>query len=159
MVDVVSKDVRSRMMSRIRSKNTKPELLVRSGLHRLGYRYRLHDPLLPGKPDLVFRGRKAALFVNGCFWHGHDCSLFKWPTTRPDFWEKKIGRNRERDHTVTQKLIERCWRVGVVWECSLKGARRRTVDEVIGKCVDWLASNQILMQVRELGDANYDPSC
>ena len=94
MNDVVDSATRSRMMSGIKGKNTKPELMVRSGLHRLGYRFRLHRKDLPGKPDLVFAKHRAVIFVHGCFWHYHDCHLFKMPSTRREFWETKIGRNR-----------------------------------------------------------------
>ncbi len=90
MPDVVSRAKRGEMMSGIRGKNTKPELVIRSALHRAGYRFRLHTRSLPGKPDLVLPKYRAAIFVNGCFWHGHDCHLFKWPGTRKDFWRAKI---------------------------------------------------------------------
>jgi DNA mismatch endonuclease (patch repair protein) len=86
MTDVVSPEVRSRMMASIRGFDTMPELFLRKGLHKLGYRFRLHDRRLPGRPDLVFKSRTAVLFAHGCFWHGHDCSLFRWPKNRADFW-------------------------------------------------------------------------
>ena len=93
MADVVDRKTRSRMMSGIRGKNTRPELLIRKGLHARGFRFRLHDKRLPGKPDLVLPKYSAVIFVHGCFWHGHDCHLFKWPQSRREFWRKKITRN------------------------------------------------------------------
>src|SRR3546814_10547828 len=102
MADVVSIDVRSRMMSGIRSTNTKPEMILRRGLHAAGFRFRLHDRRLPGKPDLVFPRYSAVLFAHGCFWHGHNCHLFRLPATRTDFWAAKIDRNRQvrsEEHT------------------------------------------------------------
>jgi DNA mismatch endonuclease (patch repair protein) len=141
MADVVSPEVRSRMMSGIRGKNTKPELLVRQGLHAEGFRYRIHDARLPGKPDLVFPKYRAAVFVHGCFWHGHDCHLFRLPTTRPEFWEAKIRGNVERDHRAVEGLRESGWRVGTVWECALKGRTRRPPGEITGLLAKWLRSD------------------
>ena len=100
LTDIVDEQTRSRMMAGIRSRNTRPELIVRKGLHARGFRYRLHARGLVGRPDMVFRKYGAVIFVHGCFWHGHDCSLFRLPGTRSDFWQKKIGRNRERDSEV-----------------------------------------------------------
>lgn len=138
MNDVVDSATRSRMMSGIKGKNTKPELMIRSGLHRLGYRFRLHRKDLPGKPDLVFAKYRAAIFVHGCFWHYHDCHLFKMPSTRPDFWEAKIGRNRERDRDVRAALREHGWRSLVIWECALKGKTRLESGEVVSRTSAWL---------------------
>ena len=97
MVDIVDKATRSRMMSGIRGKDTKPEVLIRKALHGRGLRYRLHASDLPGKPDLVFPRYGAALFIHGCFWHGHDCKYFKLPATRTEFWGGEINDNRDRD--------------------------------------------------------------
>lgn len=138
MVDIVSKDVRSKMMSGIRSKNTKPELILRKNLHRKGFRYRLHEKSLPGKPDLVFPKHNAVIFVNGCFWHGHDCHLFKWPRTRADFWKQKIGGNVDRDHRQQIKLEQSGWRICVVWECAIKGKLRLPIDLLVLNCSNWL---------------------
>jgi DNA mismatch endonuclease, patch repair protein len=147
MVDVVSSQRRSQMMSGIRSKNTRPELFLRSGLHRRGLRFRLHNRSLPGAPDMVFPKRDAVLFAHGCFWHGHDCHLFKWPSTRPDFWKAKIESNRLRDEAALNALLEAGWRVGVVWECALKGKYRRQSEDVLQKCEDWLRSRGITMEI------------
>lgn len=138
MADVVSPQVRSRMMAGIRGTNTKPELELRSGLHRLGFRFRLHDSKLPGKPDLVFPRYRAVLLAHGCFWHGHDCHLFKWPSTREEFWRQKIERNRVVDARNEAALAEARWRIGTVWECSLKGKKRRALPEVLGCLEAWL---------------------
>jgi DNA mismatch endonuclease, patch repair protein len=108
------------MMSGIRGKDTKPEMIVRRGLHRLGFRFRLHDKSLPGKPDLVFPKYKTVVFVHGCFWHRHDCKYFKWPKTRPNFWRDKILGNVERDQQHIRELEATGWQVLVVWECETR---------------------------------------
>lgn len=148
MADIVSAAVRSRMMSGIRSINTKPEMVVRQGLHRRGFRFRLHDRRLPGSPDMVFPRYRATLFVHGCFWHGHDCHLFKWPSTRTEFWRAKITRNRAVDALANAALLEAGWRVGSVWECAIKGRTRLPVDDVLASCADWLGSTQASLEVR-----------
>jgi DNA mismatch endonuclease, patch repair protein len=122
MVDIVDSATRSRMMSGIRGRNTKPEVLIRSLLHREGFRFRLHVRELPGKPDIVFSRHHAVVFVHGCFWHGHDCPLFRLPSTRSDFWREKIARNRANDHRALTSLAAAGWRVAVVWECAIRGA-------------------------------------
>ena len=126
------------MMRGIRGKDTKPELVIRSGLHALGFRYRLHVRVLPGKPDLVFPGRKAVIFVHGCFWHGHDCHLFKWPKTRRAFWHKKITTNRRNDEKHIAALREQDWRILVVWECALKGKTRLAPGRPVQQAARWL---------------------
>ena len=138
MTDVVDKATRSRMMSGIRGKDTKPEMIIRKGLHRSGFRFRLHDKTLPGKPDLVLRKYNAVIFINGCFWHKHECHLFKWPETRPEFWREKINKNHENDQLVLEKLSGAGWRICVVWECAVKGKDSREISELIGKIGKWL---------------------
>lgn len=139
MVDVVDKATRSRMMSGIRSKNTKPEKQIRSALHRLGFRFRLHQASLPGKPDLVFRKYNAVIFIHGCFWHGHDCSLFKWPTSNISFWHNKIERNRTKDAETLEALKNAGWRVMVIWECALKGkAQMAQLPNTVDNVRSWL---------------------
>jgi len=128
-------------MSGIRGKDTKPELVLRKGLHAMGYRYKLNDPKLPGKPDLVFPRFGAVILINGCFWHGHDCHLFKWPRTRPGFWRTKIDGNRRRDQIVHEQLIAKGWRVLRVWECALKGKYRLGLDSILEESALWLESN------------------
>ena len=142
MPDIVSPETRSRMMAGIRGKDTKPELFIRKALHARGFRYRLHDRRLPGKPDLSFPKYRAVILVNGCFWHGHDCHLFKWPSTRQEFWRSKITRNRQKDKETWQALRERGWRVAVIYECALKGRTRLDPDRVIDTTEKWLYSEQ-----------------
>lgn len=107
-------------MRQIKSKNTTPELIIRSGLHQRGLRYRLHRRDLPGCPDLTFPKYSLAIYVNGCFWHGHNCSFFKWPSTNAEFWRQKINKNMYRDQANHQKIKQRGWRVLIVWECGLR---------------------------------------
>ena len=140
--DVVDAATRSRMMAGIRGRDTKPELVVRRGLHALGFRYRLHDRRLPGKPDMVLPRWRAVIQINGCFWHGHDCTLFRWPGTRVAFWRAKIGRNVERDREVDAALDRAGWRVLTVWECALKGPGRIGADAVMASAADWLRSDE-----------------
>lgn len=141
MADVVSPEIRSRMMAGIRGKNTKPEIILRRGLHRLGFRFRIHQTDLPGKPDLVFSKHRAVLFAQGCFWHGHECHLFKWPKSREEFWRTKIQQNQKRDKDALENLQAQGWRVGEVWECALKGPGRLDVEAVLGLCAEWLLSS------------------
>lgn len=138
MTDVVDKKTRSRMMSGIRAKDTKPELLIRKALFARGFRYRIHDKRLPGKPDLVFPKYNAVIFVHGCFWHRHKCHLFKWPSTRPEFWKSKINRNVEVDKNNYTSLKNNGWRILTIWECSLKGKSRLKLDNVINETEKWL---------------------
>lgn len=116
----LSKDKRSKIMSAIHSRNTKPELIVRKYLWRVGFRYRLNYNRLPGHPDLVLKKYRTCIFINGCFWHGHNCQEFRPPKTNVNYWTKKINRNRERDKEEQKKLAEMGWHVIVVWECELK---------------------------------------
>ena len=145
--DTVTPDVRSRMMAGIKGKDTKPEKMVRSALHRLGFRFRIHRNDLPGKPDLVFRKHNAVIFVHGCFWHGHDCHLFKWPKTRSNFWRQKIESNIARDRKHISVLEDSGWRVAIVWECALKGRTRLPIDAVAGRCAEWLESDKCELRV------------
>jgi DNA mismatch endonuclease (patch repair protein) len=140
MADVVSPEVRSRMMAAIRGTHTKPELIIRRGLHRLGFRFRLYDRKLPGKPDLVFPRWNAVLFVHGCFWHGHECHLYRLPATRTDFWQAKVEQNRRTDERALTALAEAGWRRGVIWECALKGGTRLPIETVLNCCGSWLRS-------------------
>lgn len=128
-------------MAAIRAKDTRPELVVRRGLHAKGFRYRLQGKDLPGSPDLVLPKYHAVIFVHGCFWHRHDCPLFRWPQTREDFWRKKINGNANRDSDATSRLLQASWRVGVVWECALKGRGKRPLPEVIDSLSVWLSSD------------------
>jgi len=132
MADVHTPSTRSYNMSRIRGKDTKPEMLVRQYLHARGLRYRLHTKELLGKPDLVFSGLRTVIFVHGCFWHRHGgCRYFVVPKTRTDFWLNKIGRNVVNDERQQEELRNQGWRVLVVWECELRPPQReRTLERL-----------------------------
>ncbi|WP_018183110.1 very short patch repair endonuclease [Kaistia granuli] len=138
MPDVVGPITRSRMMAGIRSKNTDPEMQLRRALHARGLRFRLHSSNVPGKPDMVFPKFRAAVFVHGCFWHGHDCPLFKMPGTRQEFWSAKIERNRARDRVVQQQLKDAGWRSMTVWECAIRGPARLGIDATVDRVACWL---------------------
>jgi DNA mismatch endonuclease (patch repair protein) len=142
MVDVLTPEQRRLNMSRIRGKDTKPELVLRRGLHALGLRFRLHRKDLPGRPDMVFPRYRAAVLVHGCFWHAHDCPMFKWPATRREFWTAKIEGNRARDLRDLAGLATAGWRVLVVWECALKGPARLPVDAVLARVTAWLDTEE-----------------
>lgn len=135
-------------MSGIREKNTKPELIIRSGLHRHGFRFRLHVKTLRGSPDIVLKKYGAAIFVHGCFWHGHECKLFKWPKSRRDWWRTKIEANRARDIDAISELKASGWRVAEVWECSLKGRERLGEEIVLGQLEKWLNSERPQIGIR-----------
>jgi len=139
MPDLVSTETRSRMMAGIRGKDTAPEMMLRRALHRRGFRYRLHVGDLPGRPDMVFPARRAIIMVHGCFWHGHDCHLFKWPASRQDFWREKIEGNRKRDEAVASALRAAGWRVLTVWECATKGRFRQKEEEIADAAAVWLS--------------------
>lgn len=137
------------MMAGIGPANTKPEMIIRRGLHALGWRYRLHAKNLPGKPDLVFPARRAVILVQGCFWHGHDCALFRWPATREEFWRTKLTGNVARDRRVREQLLGLRWRVLEVWECTLKGKDRLPLGEVLARCVQFLEGEERLASIGE----------
>jgi DNA mismatch endonuclease (patch repair protein) len=123
-----SPEVRRRTMQAVKSKDTTPELLVRSLVHRMGYRFRLHREDLPGKPDLVFPGMHKVIFVHGCFWHGHNCPRgARVPKKNRDYWRNKIGRNQDRDIKILHALKSSGWRAMVLWECELRDQQRLEV--------------------------------
>lgn len=125
MPDIVDAAMRSRMMASIGRKNTKPEILVRRYLHGAGLRFKLHDPLLPGKPDLVLPKFRAIVFVHGCFWHRHaGCRFTTTPSTRPEFWAKKFASNQARDQSTAESLRRYGWRVFTIWECEANDERK-----------------------------------
>ncbi len=148
MSDVASSETRRQMMSGIQGKDTKPEIIVRKALHGRGFRYRLHVKSLPGKPDLIFPKYNAVLQVNGCFWHGHNCHLFKWPSTRADFWRNKILGNKERDAKNKFELEKLGWRVLTIWECAVKGKHRQPIDILIEQIAEWLVLKKNSNEVR-----------
>lgn len=135
-------------MAAIRGSHTKPELQIRKALHAAGFRYRLHAKDLPGKPDLVLPRYKAAIFVNGCFWHHHDCHLFKWPGTREEFWREKIGRNVANDARSLQELLDAGWRVATVWECALKGRTKLDPARAMQRLASWIKSDEKTITIR-----------
>lgn len=147
MTDIVTPEVRSRMMAGIRGKDTRPELIIRKALFRQGFRYRLHDKKLAGKPDLVLQRYRALIFVNGCFWHGHSCQLFKLPSTRTEFWQAKIDRNRQNDNRAVNALLASDWRVAVIWECALKGRGRWELAALIDVISDWIRSHEPQLEI------------
>ena len=147
MADIVSPAVRSRMMAGIQGRNTRPELLIRRALFARGFRFRVHRRDLPGKPDIVLPKHRAVILVNGCFWHGHRCVLFRWPTSNEDFWRTKIRRNRHVDRRVLQSLCNK-WRILRIWECALKGASRLPIDTVIDDTISWLRSESESAEIR-----------
>ncbi len=136
------------MMAGIGGKNTKPELRVRSALHQLGFRYSLHANDLPGKPDLKLTKYTAVIFVNGCFWHGHDCYLFRPPKTRTEFWLHKIEGNRNRDKKTRIALADSGWRVLDIWECAIKGRASLETSIWAGMIAEWLMGDSDRLEIR-----------
>lgn len=147
MADVVDRITRSKMMASIRGKNTQPEILIRKALHAKGYRYRIHNSGIKGKPDMVLPKYGAVIFINGCFWHQHDCHLFKWPQSRMDFWKQKISGNRERDIRNWKALNDGGWKVVVVWECALKGKTRLEPESLIKEVEKAVKSGECLQHI------------
>ena len=133
MPDTVSKERRSEIMSHIKSKNTSIELLVRKKLHSLGYRFRVNYKELPGKPDIVFTKKEIAIFIHGCFWHGHEvgCRHSHVSQTRKEYWEPKIARTKERDKEHVECLLQDGWTVLTIWECEIKKYFDNTINRVI----------------------------
>lgn len=141
MVDVVDRATRSRMMAGIKSRDTKPERLLRSALHRKGFRYRLDGRSLPGRPDLVLTRYRAVVFVHGCFWHRHaGCRYAATPRTRAEFWQQKFDQNVARDRSSYKALLEKGWRVAVVWECNT----RLDVEAIATELASWLKGDEEL---------------
>lgn len=137
-MDTVASQTRSRIMSRVGQRNTGPEILLRSALHRYGLRYRLHAKELPGTPDLVFARFGAVAFVHGCFWHWHGCWKSTMPKSNREFWEEKFRANTERDERKRQELRRQGWRVLIVWECALVGKNALNLDDVVRSVDAWL---------------------
>jgi DNA mismatch endonuclease, patch repair protein len=137
MADIMSASDRSERMRAVKQRDTEPELALRHGLHRLGLRYRLCGEGLPGRPDLVFPRFGVAVFVHGCFWHGHSCGAGRLPTSNAEYWATKIAANVQRDRRKTRQLRQLGWRVLVVWECKLSSAARR--DDTIRRVAHRIA--------------------
>ncbi len=146
MADIKSKKDRSINMSKIRSRNTKPEIFVRSMLHRMGYRFRLNRKDIFGHPDIVLPKRRIAIFVHGCFWHGHqNCPKSKLTSTNTEFWASKISGNIERDRLVKNTLIELGWRVLVIWQCSMKNKEKQA--ELSSKIKKWVDGDEVFGEI------------
>jgi DNA mismatch endonuclease (patch repair protein) len=137
-MDTVDKTTRSKIMGKVRQKNTSPEMKLRKSLHKMGARYRLHDRKLPGSPDIVFPRFKAVVFVHGCFWHRHGCKATTTPCDNADYWNQKFEENRIRDRRNIDALIENGWRVAIVWECVLKKSKKTNPDMVAKLVIQWL---------------------
>lgn len=135
-------------MSGIRGRDTEPERLIRSALHRLGFRFRLYPTDVPGRPDLVLPRYSATLFVHGCFWHGHDCGLFRLPGTRRQFWQAKIRRNTERDAEVARLLEQQGWRQLTIWECAFRGPDSIGLEETVRRTARWITSRRARGEIR-----------
>lgn len=153
MADRLTPKQRQLNMRRVRARNTKPELTVRSLLHAKGLRFRLHRADLPGRPDIVLPRHRTALFVHGCFWHGHDCSLFRMPATRTEFWSAKISGNQRRDKNAVEALTAADWRSLWVWECALRGRYRLTAGEVSEEMLAFVLSDTGFAEIGERGMA------
>lgn len=138
MADTVDQETRSRMMSGIRSRNTRPERILRAGLHARGLRFRLVPRSLPGRPDIVLTRHRTVVFVHGCFWHRHRCSLFRWPGTNRKFWRDKLEGNARRDQRKVEQLLSDGWSVAVVWECSLRGATAGQLSRTLDRMHAWI---------------------
>ncbi len=145
MPDTISKDLRSENMRRIRSKGMKPELLVRKLSHQLGYRHQLHSKMLPGKPDLVYPGRRKVIFVHGCFWHQHsdpECKIARRPKSNLEYWEPKLNRNIERDAKNQAELQRIGWDHLIVWECETRMAQREGTELLEAKLKKFLGARR-----------------
>ena len=147
MTDIYAQDKRSEIMSKIRSKDTKPELFIRELLFNAGFRYRLHRTDLSGKPDLVLPKFRTVIFINGCFWHGHDgCSRSKLPSKHQDFWEEKIRENRARDKKVEQQLLSSGWRILIIWQC---GCLKTKKDRLLALIKEFLIGDKLFGQIEK----------
>ena len=154
-MDVFTKDKRSKIMAAIRSKNTRPEIIVRKYLFSMGFRYRLNHPRLPGHPDIVLRKYRTCIFVNGCFWHGHDCHNGHLPKTNQEFWRNKINRNRERDKEEQRRLSEMGWHCITVWECELANDRRDATLKSLEYTLNRIYLNDHAIKYKPITDDDY----
>jgi DNA mismatch endonuclease (patch repair protein) len=148
VTDVHDPQTRSRNMAAVRSRNTKPELMIRKALHASGLRYRINVRDLPGKPDIVLPRHRALVFVHGCFWHRHECDLFRWPESRPEFWRDKLNTNAARDITSAEALEKGGWRQAVIWECALKGRKKRDFQDTMQRLIAWIRSDEQAITIR-----------
>ena len=151
MADNVDRPIRSQMMAAVRSQDMGPEVAIRKALHARGLRYRTNVRNLPGRPDIVFPKYRVAIFVHGCFWHRHDCSLFRLPAARCEFWAKKLERNRERDAEVSQALSEIGRRCLTVWECAIRGSEKRDFSALVDEIACWITPGGTAYELRGAG--------
>lgn len=152
MADVVDSATRSRMMSGIRAKNTRPEIFLRKRLHALGFRFRLHAKDIPGKPDIVLPKYRALVVIHGCFWHAHNCRYFKLPVTNAVFWRNKIDLNRQRDKRNLELQLEAGWRCLIVWECAIRTCQRKPERlDVVLLTAQWLSKSSVAAEIDEQG--------
>ena len=135
-------------MAGIRSKDTRQEVVIRKALHSAGFRYRLHRRDLPGTPDITLPRYGAIIFIHGCFWHGHDCPLFRPPSTNGAIWAAKIAGNQRRDADAVHRLLGAGWRVCTVWECAMRGAHRKNVEQVVAAISEWLVSAAEYLEIQ-----------
>ena len=150
MADIVDASTRSMMMSRVKGKNTRQEVEIRKRLFALGFRYRLHDKKLPGTPDIILPKYKAVIFIHGCFWHVHDCPLFRWPSSNKSFWKTKLSSNKNRDIKNIAKLRKLGWRVLTIWECAYRGPGKNydlIISKVAIKTSKWLTSRSSYSEI------------
>lgn len=150
MSDIFSKGKRSEIMSKISNKNTKPEILVRKYLFANGFRYRVNDKRFPGKPDILLPKYKTAIFINGCFWHGHTCKKGQIPSTNTDFWREKVSNNKLRDGKNTELLIQLGWNVITIWQCEINNINSRQMR--LEHLLEELKSQQLLISILEKKD-------
>lgn len=141
-MDIISKEERSHLMAKIRGHNTKPEMAVRKFLFSKGFRYSLHKKELPGKPDIVLKKHNVCIFINGCFWHGHNCKVGKLPKSNKDFWIPKIEKNKSRDQVNIEKLIQDDWRVLIIWECANRGKDKLEITEFAYRLIHFITGKK-----------------
>ena len=152
MADIVGASTRSKMMACVKGKDTIQEVEIRKRLFALGFRYRLHVKKLSGTPDIVLPKYKAVIFIHGCFWHVHDCHLFRWPKSKKAFWKKKLSGNKKRDIKNIESLKKLGWRILVIWECSFRGTGKNhdhEIARVVRQVSKWLTSRQNYSEIAE----------
>ncbi|MDA0781194.1 MAG: very short patch repair endonuclease [Rickettsiales bacterium] len=147
LMDIFTKEKRSKVMSAVKGKDTKPEIMLRKAIFKQGFRYSLHTGSIEGKPDIYLKKYNAVIFFHGCFWHGHNCKAGALPKTRTEFWKKKIESNKCRDLKVINVLKEKGYRVLIIWGCSLKGKGKERFDTVVNKTICWINSNNNINEI------------
>ncbi len=148
-MDIFTKEKRSEVMSFVKCKDTKPEVMLRKALFNKGFRYRLHLKAIEGKPDIYLKRYNAVIFFHGCFWHGHICKAGALPKTRIEFWKNKIEANKFRDAAVTNSLQKKGFRVLIVWGCSVKGRGRICFNSVVNQIIEWIVSDNYAGEIQK----------